>query len=79
VDRPGRSLLVIVDAHDRLQAAGVSLRSATEPIDTSTPSGRLIFQMLASFAEFELASIKERTMAGLLRALRNGEVSGHGY
>src|SRR5215207_6234968 len=37
LDRLGRSLLVIVDAHDRLQAAGVALRSATEPIDTSTP------------------------------------------
>jgi site-specific DNA recombinase len=49
LDRLGRSLLVIVDAHDRLQAAGVALRSATEPIDTSTPSGRLIFQMLACF------------------------------
>src|SRR5215213_271247 len=47
LDRLGRSLLVIVDAHDSLQAepAGVSLRSATEPIDTSNPSGRLIFQM----------------------------------
>jgi site-specific DNA recombinase len=43
LDRLGRSLLVIVDAHDRLQEAGVPLRSATEPIDTSTPSGRLIF------------------------------------
>ena len=77
LDRLGRSLLVIVDAHDRLQEAGVSLRSATEPIDTSNPSGRLIFQMLASFAEFERASIKERTMAGLHRALRNGKFSGH--
>jgi site-specific DNA recombinase len=37
LDRLGRSLLVIVDAHDRLQTAGVSLRSATEPIDTSNP------------------------------------------
>src|ERR687894_1810412 len=43
LDRLGRSLLIIVDAHDRLQQAGVALRSATEPIDTSTPSGRLIF------------------------------------
>src|SRR5215217_9213270 len=77
LDRLGRSLLVIVDAHDRLQAAGVALKSATEPIDTSNPSGRLIFQMLASFAEFERASIKERTMAGLHRALRNGKFSGH--
>src|SRR5215211_5963589 len=46
LDRLGRSLLVIVDAHDRLQATGASLSSATEPIDTSNPSGRLIFQML---------------------------------
>ncbi len=53
LDRLGRSLLVIVDAHDRLQEAGVALRSATEPIDTSNPSGRLIFQMLASFAEYD--------------------------
>src|ERR687896_1521697 len=49
LDRLGRSLLVTVDAHDRLHACGVALKSATEPIDTSNPSGRLIFQMLASF------------------------------
>ncbi len=54
----------------------MALRSATEPIDTSTPSGRLIFQMLASFAEFERASIRERTQAGLHRALRNGRFPG---
>src|SRR5829696_3351167 len=82
LDRLGRSLLVIVDAHDRLQEAGVALRSATEPIDTSTPSGRLIFQMLASFAEFERESIRERTQAGLHRAARNGKHMGpipYGY
>src|SRR5215212_7787035 len=48
LDRLGRSLLVVVDAHDRLEGLGVSLRSATESIETATPSGRLIFQMLAS-------------------------------
>jgi site-specific DNA recombinase len=82
LDRLGRSLLVIVDAHDRLQTAGVSLRSATEPIDTSNPSGRLIFQMLASFAEYERETIGERTRAGLHRALRNGKFPGrlpYGY
>jgi site-specific DNA recombinase len=82
LDRLGRSLLVIVDAHDRLQAFGVALKSATEPIDTSNPSGRLIFQMLASFAEFERESIRERTQAGLHRALRNGKFVGrlpYGY
>jgi site-specific DNA recombinase len=73
LDRLGRSLLVIVDAHDRLEEAGVAMRSGTEPIDTSNLSGRLIFQMLASFAEFERASIRERTQADLHRALRNGK------
>ena len=82
LDRLGRSLLVIVDAHDRLETSRVSLRSATEPIDTSNPSGRLIFQMLASFAEYERGTIRERTQAGLHRALRNGKFFGrlpYGY
>jgi site-specific DNA recombinase len=82
LDRLGRTLLVIVDAHDRLQEAGVALRSATEPIDTSNPSGRLIFQMLASFAEYERETIGERTRAGLHRAYRNGKHTGripYGY
>src|SRR5215203_1284735 len=59
LDRLGRSLLVIVDAHDRLDAAGATLRSGREPIDTSNPSGRLIFQMLASFAEYDRENIRE--------------------
>jgi site-specific DNA recombinase len=82
LDRLGRSLLVTVDAHDRLQDCGVALKSATEPIDTSNPSGRLIFQMLASFAEYERGTIRERTQAGLHRALRNGKFTGrlpYGY
>jgi site-specific DNA recombinase len=83
LDRLGRSLLVIVDAHDRLMAeAGVALRSGTEPIDTSTPSGRLIFQMLASFAEYDRENIRERTQAGMRRAFREGRHTGvipYGY
>ncbi len=65
LDRLGRTLLVIVDAHDRLQEGGVALRSVTESIDTSNPSGRLIFQMLASFAEYDKENIAERTRGGL--------------
>jgi site-specific DNA recombinase len=82
LDRLGRSLLVVVDAHDRLEGLRVSLRSATESIETATPSGRLIFQMLASFAEFERGSIRERTQAGLHRAFKNGKHVGripYGY
>ena len=58
------------------------MRSATEPMDTSSPSGRLIFQMLASFAEYGQETIRERTQAGLHRALRNGKHLGmipYGY
>src|SRR5215208_96308 len=82
LDRIGRTLLNVVDAHDRLDVCGVALRSATEPIDTSTPSGRLIFHMLASFAEFERSTIRERTTHGLHRAYRDGKQSGiipYGY
>ncbi|MCL6437626.1 MAG: recombinase family protein [Rubrobacteraceae bacterium] len=82
LDRIGRTLLVTIDAHDRLQGAGVNLKSATEPIDTSSPAGRLIFQMLASFAEFERGTIRERTTHGLHRAYRAGKQSGripYGY
>lgn len=82
LDRLGRSLLVIVDAAERLEITGVALRSATEPIDTSNPSGRLIFQMLASFAEYERETIRERTRAGLHRAFRGGMYTGcipYGY
>jgi site-specific DNA recombinase len=82
LDRLGRSLLVIVDGHNRLDSLEVALRSATEPIDTSTPSGRLIFQMLASFAEYERETIRERTRAGLHRAFRGGKHMGripYGY
>jgi DNA invertase Pin-like site-specific DNA recombinase len=76
LDRLGRSLLVIVDAHERLDAAGATLRSGREPIDTSNPSGRLIFQMLARFAEYDRENIRGRTQAGLHRAFRRGKHMG---
>jgi site-specific DNA recombinase len=82
LDRIGRTLLVVVDAHDRLEQAGVVLKSATEPIDTSSPAGRLIFQMLASFGEFERGTINERTRDGKNRAYRAGAQPGlipYGY
>ncbi len=45
LDRVGRSLLNVVDAHDRLEVLGVGLRSAKEQLETTTPAGRLQFQM----------------------------------
>ena len=82
LDRIGRSLLIVVDAHDSLGEAGVALKSATETLDTSTAAGRLIFQMLASFSEFERATITERSRDGLRRAFKEGRHLGripYGY
>jgi site-specific DNA recombinase len=82
LDRVGRSLLNVVEAHDRLEALGVGLRSAKEQLETTTPAGRLQFQMLAGFAEFERATIRERTQDCLHRALRAGKQPGrvpYGY
>jgi site-specific DNA recombinase len=82
LDRVGRSLLNVVDAHDRLQTLGVGLRSAKEQVETTTPAGRLQFQMLAGFAEFERGTIRERTQDRLHRALRAGKQPGrvpYGY
>jgi site-specific DNA recombinase len=82
LDRIGRSLLNVVDAHDRFEELGVGLRSAKEQLETTTPAGRLQFQMLAGFAEFERATIRERTQDGLHRALRAGKQPGrvpYGY
>jgi site-specific DNA recombinase len=82
LDRLGRTQLGILNAADRLESMGVALRSATEHFETVTPQGRLMFQMLGSFAEFERASIRERTRDGLHRAYRNGRQTGtipYGY
>ena len=82
LDRIGRSLLNVVDAHDRLEALCIGLRSAKEQLETNTPAGRLQFQMPAGFAEFERASIRERAQDGLHRALRAGKQPGrvpYGY
>ena len=51
-------------------------RSLTEAIDTTTPAGRMMMQMVGSFAEFERAMIRERTKAGLAAAKRQGRIGG---
>ena len=82
LDRLGRTLLVIVEAHDKLAEAGVGLRSPHEAIDTSTPHGRFAFQTLASVAELERENIRTRTRDGLHRAFRSGKYMGvvpYGY
>lgn len=72
VDRLARSLRVLLALQDRLAGQGVTLRSLTEPIDTSTPIGRAFFQLLGVFAELERALIRERCAAGRAAALARG-------
>lgn len=65
IDRLGRSLTDLVSTLDDLAARGVHFRSLTEGIDTSTPLGRMFYQLAAAFAEYERALIRERTRAGI--------------
>jgi len=61
---------------ERIAEAGAGFRSLTESIDTTTPAGRMMMQMVGSFAEFERAMIRERTSAGLAAARADGRVGG---
>ena len=72
VDRFARSLKVLVALLEELEQAGVAFRSATEPIDTSTPTGRMLVQLLGVFAEFERATIIDRVVAGMERKAARG-------
>ena len=72
VDRLGRSLMDLLDFLRELHAKGVDLFLHQQGLDTSTPSGRAMFQMLGVFAEFERAMIRERVLAGLARAKEQG-------
>jgi site-specific DNA recombinase len=59
-----------------LERLGVALRSTTEHYETATPQGRLLFQMLGSFAEFERSTIKQRTRDELHLEYREGRYMG---
>ncbi len=72
LDRVARSLKDLLGILERLEAAGAGFQSLTEPIDTATPAGRLMLQMLGAVAEFERSLIRERSVAGQVAALRRG-------
>ena len=72
VDRLGRSVQDLVAALQELRGAGVDLFLHQQALDTSTPSGRAMFQMLGVFSEFERAIIVERVNSGLARAKAAG-------
>jgi DNA invertase Pin-like site-specific DNA recombinase len=72
VDRLGRSLQDLVSFLTELRALGCDLYLHQQALDTSTPSGRAMFQMCGVFAEFERGMIRERVNAGLARAKQRG-------
>ena len=76
LDRLSRSLKDLLHLMEKIEAAGAGFRSLTETIDTTTPAGRMMMQMVGSFAEFERAMIRERTSAGLAQARLEGRIGG---
>jgi DNA invertase Pin-like site-specific DNA recombinase len=76
LDRIGRSLKHVVELVDGLQKRGIGLKVLTGGIDTTSSTGRLVFGIFATLAEFERALIKERTMAGLMAARARGRAGG---
>lgn len=72
-DRFARSLRQLVSALELFRKFGIDFVSATEAIDTSLPSGELVFQIFGAIAQFERALIGERVRAGLAQARRNGK------
>jgi DNA invertase Pin-like site-specific DNA recombinase len=76
LDPAGRSLAHLMELLKGLQHREISFVSLTEQIDTTTPSGKLIFHLMAALAEFERDIIRERTNAGLAAARARGNVGG---
>jgi DNA invertase Pin-like site-specific DNA recombinase len=76
IDRFGRSLRHLVNALAELEGRGVAFVSLRDNLDLSTPSGRLMFQIVAAMAEFERALIQERVRAGLRNAQAKGKKLG---
>src|SRR6056297_1968948 len=75
-DRLARSLRDLIDIVEHIRERGAGFRSLAEDIDTTTPTGRLIFHVFGSIAEFERERIVERTKEGLAAAKRRGRVGG---
>lgn len=76
LDRLGRSLPHLIETIGGLEARGIGFRSLTETIDTTTPSGRLIFHVFGALGQFERDLIRERTKAGLTAAAARGRKGG---
>jgi DNA invertase Pin-like site-specific DNA recombinase len=76
IDRLGRSLSDLLRTMQELEAFKVDIFVDQQGLDTTTPMGRLIFQVTGAFAEFERAMIRQRVRAGLKRAVASGKALG---
>lgn len=76
LDRLARSIVQLISTIETLDRRNVGFRSLTESIDTTTPTGRLIFHIFGALTEFERSIIRERTIAGLTAAKARGRCGG---
>jgi DNA invertase Pin-like site-specific DNA recombinase len=75
IDRIGRSLIDLLGTIQTLEACGVDLYLDQQAIDTTTPAGKLVFQVTGAFAKFERSMIRQRVTAGLKRAVEQGKIA----
>jgi len=76
IDRFSRNLKDLLMLVDELSSYGVGFKSATEPFDSTTSAGKLMFQQLGSFAEFERNRIAERVFPGMIKGVQQGNWQG---
>jgi DNA invertase Pin-like site-specific DNA recombinase len=76
IDRLGRSLIDLLGTVQHLESCGVDLFLDQQSIDTTTPAGKLMFQVCGAFAEFERSMIRQRVRLGLKRAVAQGKKLG---
>jgi DNA invertase Pin-like site-specific DNA recombinase len=76
LDRLARSIHQLIETVELLEQQQIGFRSLTEAIDTTTPSGKLVFHIFAALAEFERSLIQERARAGLAAARARGRIGG---
>ena len=76
LDRLGRSMTHLLHTVTDLESRGVGFRSLTENVDTTTPTGRLVFHIFGALGQFERDLIRERTNAGLTAAAARGRKGG---